>query len=144
MSTVFVRGKQSEKLRAVITCNFKWYRKVAFDIMLNVNVVNTLSVYKTVTAKNCSIIAMKEEIVGNLVKKAPALDVGPTNTKSNHVLVPNKRARCPKCYKKVKELGHKEAQKNAKKTSTKCDQCGVPMCQQCFNQEHTRTVSKQK
>lgn len=117
----------------------KWYRKVAFDIMLNVSVINALSIYKTVTSKTCTITSFKENIVKALTSKHHTPYELAVN--QEHVFVPNKCSRCPFCYKKrVRDVGRKIAQQNVKKTSAECNQCGV-MCRECFFEKHsTRKV----
>ncbi|CAG5044070.1 unnamed protein product [Parnassius apollo] len=40
----------------------KWYKKVAMDLILNVAVVNALTLYKSVTKKNIPIVDFRKEI----------------------------------------------------------------------------------
>lgn len=137
MRTVTVRNKQYDKPVAVMDYNagksyidmsdqmgaysnclrktVKWYRKVAFDLLLNVSIVNAWSIYKTVTNKNCTITTFKEDIV-KLCIYTPSPEAGYHELLSHLLVANNKRVRCPSCYKKsIRELGRRLAQKKCQK-----------------------------
>ncbi|XP_039295400.1 uncharacterized protein LOC120353924 [Nilaparvata lugens] len=58
----------SDQMAAYSGClrrGVKWYRKVAFNLMLSTAIVNAFSVYKTVTGNVLSITDFKEFIINS-------------------------------------------------------------------------------
>jgi hypothetical protein len=125
----------------------KWYRKVAFDLMLNTAVVNALSVYKTVTGKVISITEFKEAIINSWLDAAIDNEDLPQEVEpssfTEHKLVKASRKRCKSCYKKLtKTVGRSQAIIKAKKTFQKCQVCEENMCKDCFFEKHKTNVKK--
>lgn len=129
-------GSYSSCLRRSVKC----YRKVAFDLLLNVSHKCFSSLQRPIWLQsrwlqqpNISTTTFKESLVKELVRQQPQPSRTINSQVSLHILVPNKRTRCPSCYKKkVKEVGTQLAQKNCSKTTTKCNTCQIPMCKECF------------
>lgn len=113
--------------------SLKWYRKIAFDILLNTAVVNALSVYSTTTGNKMSITKFRESITNSLLTKKKR-----DNNLSSHSLKKNvKRGRCYYCYCQiVKEEGRKVAQKKTPRVWTKCESCEKFLCNGCFFSKH--------
>lgn len=123
----------------------KWFRKVAFDLLLNTAVVNAWSLYKTCTKKQDKITAFKEAIIDSWmdnwlkVRKTnlePEIEVSAT-----HSLIKTTRGRCKSCYKRiVKEFGRAHAILKTKKVNDKCNNCHERMCIDCFFSNHASKV----
>lgn len=117
--------------------SIKWYRKVAFDILL-LTVVNALPLYKSVTMNNITITRFKQEIIKPLLFKptVSALPVIPTS----HKLISCgnlKKRMCQKCYSRLSsEFGRKVAQNKTRKILTRCEGCNIFMCRDCFIKFH--------
>lgn len=114
--------------------SLKWYRKVAFDILLNVAVVNALSLYSRVTNRNIKITEFREAIIEDMLTKRdcvmPAIDI------HNLTKCP-KTNRCNQCYKDiVTRHGRKIAQKETPRLWTKCSACAKYFCSECFFKMH--------
>lgn len=45
----------------------KWYKKIAFELLLNTSVLNALSLYEEVTKKKCNVTSFREHLVRCLV-----------------------------------------------------------------------------
>jgi len=114
--------------------SLKWYRKIAFDILLSTSVVNALSLFKSVTKNNVKITFFKEEIIKSLLHKPEILKTIPL--KANHNLVTSengKKRMCQKCYATISTtLGRKAAQNKTRKVLTRCDECNIYICRDCF------------
>lgn len=63
------RSDQMASYSSPLKRSIKWYRKVAFDILLSTSVVNALSLYKSVTMNNITITRFKEEIIKPILFK---------------------------------------------------------------------------
>lgn len=115
--------------------SLKWYRKVAFDILLGTSLTNALSLFCKLNNKTIQITEFKEQIVLGLIKK----DVSPTQITKNHILQKfnSPRKRCVFCYKKLVEVfNRKEAQRKCNKVTTICLACEIPTCMPCFFESH--------
>lgn len=114
--------------------SLKWYRKIAFDIMLNTAVVNGLSVYMSTTRKKMSITDFRKHIIGKMLTVKPR-----DATLSTHSLKKmSKRARCYNYYIQIgKTEGRIVAQKKTTRVWSKCEACGKCMCSDCFFLKHT-------
>lgn len=87
--------------------SLKWYRKVLVDILLNITVVNALSIYNNVIQSKMSITHFRYCLVESLIKKNNIVH-GPLVEK--HALVTVNRGRCYICYIKMSaEKGRKFA-----------------------------------
>lgn len=140
-------GAYSNPLRRSV----KWYRKIAFELLLTTSMVNAFTLYKNVTGSNIKITQFKKEVIRYLVNSVENenIDKGnepPTKRRRIHTLKrkdgesKHKTRRCCKhCYKKNNELhGRKYATNRTLKVDTYCDDCeGKPfLCLTCFNEIH--------
>lgn len=132
------RSDQMASYSSPLKRSIKWYRKVAFDILLSTSVVNALSLYKSVTMNNITITRFKEEIIKPLLFKptVPSLPVTPTSHKL--IFCGNlKKRMCQKCYSRLSsEFGRKVAQNKTKKILTRCEGGNIFMCRDCFIKFH--------
>jgi len=53
----------------------KWYKKIAFELLLNTSVLNALSLYEEVTKKKSNVTSVREHLVRCLVKKNEILNI---------------------------------------------------------------------
>lgn len=72
----------------------KWYKKIAFDILLGTAVVNTYSLYKDVTENKMNITEFREELIEALFNLKPEVIVGVPAQVVHHVEKDSKRKRC--------------------------------------------------
>ncbi|KAL7643479.1 UNVERIFIED_CONTAM: hypothetical protein RMT77_005461 [Armadillidium vulgare] len=123
----------------------KWYKKVAFEFLLNTSVVNALIIYKEFQNKKVNISEFRESVIESLCvmkKKVPAristkhkLQECSERDKRNRKV----RKRCSNCYTNLKKtVDRLQAMKKCKKVTTYCDTCeGKPaLCMQCFFKKH--------
>lgn len=65
----------------------KWYKKIAFDLILNVAMVNALVLYKTVTNKHIPIVDLRKEILNSFLAKSATSEAPSERTiRKKHVL----------------------------------------------------------
>lgn len=121
------RSDQMASYSSPLKRSLKWYRKIAFDILLSTSVVNALSLFKSVTKNNVKITFFKEEIIKSLLHKPEIPKTIPL--KANHNLVTSengKKRMCQKCYATISTtLGRKAAQNKTRKVLTRCDECNI-------------------
>lgn len=120
--------------------SLKWFRKVAFDALFNVSLVNAHCLFTQVTGRNMSITQFRESIVSDLLKhKEPTPN---DNIVYVHNLTSANKGRCAQCYKAVVlARGRKYAQTHSTKCRTKCLACNKHFCLQCFFKQH---ITKKK
>jgi len=124
----------------------KWYRKVAFELLLGMSVVNAWVVYKHITQKKIGIRAFRDELTSKVLNINELLKPTPvTGCKDKDVHLLLKRVNdsgksirrpCRPCYSKFSKQGGRQlARQNAKKVCTYCDKCPdqPSMCINCFN-----------
>lgn len=137
-------GAYSNPLRKSV----KWFRKVAFELLLTTSVVNSYVLYKLVTGDNMSVTDFKKQIVKHLIRNnqdvtAPRQIPQPI---IQHVIEiktegskHQRRKMCKNCYKKnSEEHGRQYAMNKTKKVDTFCKSCtNEPfLCIPCFNELH--------
>lgn len=121
----------------------KWYRKLAFELVLNTALVNSWILYKEVTNDNISIFEFRKRVTYKLCESFPEenIDSEVKKIRRRHEIGThpyNKRRPCTKCYQKVKaESGWKKA-RNLGKVRTYCPACPDEpvLCLPCFNGVH--------
>ncbi|XP_014476746.1 PREDICTED: piggyBac transposable element-derived protein 4-like isoform X2 [Dinoponera quadriceps] len=128
--------------------SMKWYRKLAFELLLNTTVLNSYILYKDITKKNISITEFREKLAVHLTncreEDIPSGSIATTSKKRHkHQKQPGKvsavRKYCKLCYEKnAKQSGRAMARKMTKQVVTFCDTCeGQPfLCLPCFNKIH--------
>lgn len=91
--------------------SLKWYRKVAFEILLNTSVINALILYNKVNNCNMSVTEFRQSIILSMIEN-------PENDYVNFHSIVEKanRNRCAICYQKlVLKEGRDYAKKKQKK-----------------------------
>ncbi|CAK9833715.1 PiggyBac transposable element-derived protein 4 [Anthophora retusa] len=124
----------------------KWYRKLAFDLLLNTAVVNALHMYQSVTGTKISITMFRKQLVAALTQHShEQTPVEAGKSRRIHRLREKEgkahkvRKYCSECYSmNTKMLGRDIAKKNTKKVVTYCDMCQSHphFCLKCFNKLH--------
>jgi len=116
--------------------SLKWYKKIAFDILLSTSVLNALSLFKSVTKNSMKITIFKEEIIKAFLHKPDISAISFPNQNYNFVNSPDakkKKKMCQKCYSTISEaLGRRATLNKTRKVLTRCDKCNVFMCRDCF------------
>lgn len=107
----------------------KWYKKIAFELLLNTSVLNALSLYEEITQQKIDIISFREILIDNLLGKDEEIP-----TEYVHKLEETKsRRRCSSCYQNmVAQGGRIYAQKTTRQIKTKCTSCMKFYCITCF------------
>ncbi|CAK1553810.1 unnamed protein product [Leptosia nina] len=126
--------------------SLKWYKKLAFDLILNIAMVNAFVLYKSVTNKPITIVDYRKEILKSFLVKPTLANVpSERTTRRKHVLQKKEgpslkvRRSCVECYKKnVSTFGRAMARNKTKKVSTFCNTCyDKPfLCVECFANDH--------
>jgi hypothetical protein len=124
----------------------KWYKKLAFELLLNTCVVNSLILYKLIMKKKISISEFRMELALQLMKcEDNDLILVSTSSKPRHELkrkmgqARSVRQFCRKCYEKnSKRYGRTQAKNCTPKVVTYCDDCEESpfLCLECFNKVH--------
>lgn len=141
---------QKGSYASAVRKSIKWYRKLAFEILLNMTVVNAHNLYKKVpiTDKFMTITKFKEEIAKSLINLGLRnKQTDPTNQNMKHELLQmKKRGRCHFCYRYLScSFGRNHAVKNCKRVNTMCSKCDNKfMCLPCFFNNHTSTSNTLK
>lgn len=128
------RNDQMGSYASPLRKSMKWYRKIAFDVILTTSVVNALSLFQTVTSKRVTVTDFKENILKYLCYKPSIL--GP-RLDQPHKLVNAPRKRCSICYSKLLEAkGYKDAQNKTPRPTLQCTVCQSNQCMECFFEIH--------
>ena len=124
----------------------KWYRKLAFELLLGVAVVNAYFIFKKHTATQIGLREFRGKLAFTLLelKHAERLPLEPVR-RQHHMAEPeNKsskaRRRCKLCYKRLAETHVREiASKKAKLVNTFCQTCPKKsfFCLPCYQDFHT-------
>lgn len=132
------RADQMAAYSSALRRSIKWYKKIAFDILVGTSVVNAYSLFKDVTHSKITITEFREKLVEGLFNIQPEDNDAEQITNVAHNLSKNKqRRRCQTCYKKyVSTGGRQAAQKKTPKIYTSCEKCGMYMCLKCFMIKH--------
>lgn len=125
----------------------KWYRKLAFEILIGTNTVNALYVYKNLSKENISITTFKEQIIQGLTGMnnalPPRFPLEPRNPET-HCLedVGRKgRRRCVKCYEQLTNSdGRQVAMRKTPQVKYVCTTCKKNFCLKCFFVVHKYVV----
>lgn len=130
----------------VLRKSLKWYKKVAFDLLLNMACINSWIIYQEVIGDKIPIVEFRKTLVRALceipVYVDRKIDSGKT-TVHRLDLVDGKRYKnrrqCRSCYQQLSaEHGAVYARNHAKKVVTFCKNCpNHPFyCIVCFNKRH--------
>lgn len=140
---------QSDQMTAYQTPlrkSVKWYRKLAFEILLNTAMVNAWLMYKEVKNSDTGILEFRKSVAYGLCNARSSaeeveVDTSSRNRRPHHEMGQRevqKRKQCQMCYETAKKnLGWRVA-RNLKRIRTYCKGCeGEPfMCIDCFNKKH--------
>lgn len=124
---------QMASYRSPLRKSIKWYRKVAFELLLNTSVINAHIVYNKVINTNVNIQDFRKCIIlyltncNELIKRNEnSKDI----KKIGHKLLKaqgtsRNRGMCKSCYHRLKDkFSRKEALNKAKKVMIYCVECG--------------------
>lgn len=126
----------------------KWYRKLAFELLLNMAVVNASVLYNTKSNNPISILEYRKKLILYLCNigndSYTEEDDHVPRCRKRHELQkdsrkPAKRNRCKSCYAKcVKDHNSQIARNTVKRVTTFCNDCpNKPfLCIPCFNKIH--------
>ncbi len=129
----------------VLRKSMKWYRKLAFEMLLHMAVTNSWIVYQEVCGKTVSILEFRENLIKGLLKITPEVEEVSRPRASIHKLHQvegtrySNRRQCRGCYQTLsKKFGTQYARNRAKKVVTYCPECpNEPFyCLNCFNKNH--------
>ncbi|XP_029348356.1 piggyBac transposable element-derived protein 4-like, partial [Acyrthosiphon pisum] len=95
--------------------SMKWYRKVAFEVLLNTSVINALILYNKVNNCNMSVTEFRESIIFSMIDKP--VDTEIDNIEMHSIVEKTTSNRCAISYQKLvlKEGGRAYAQSKTKK-----------------------------
>lgn len=126
---------QLKSYNHVLRRGVKWYRKIAFELILGTSVVNSYILYKEITKNRISITEFKEKIIEAIFIPNAVLQA-PVNEK--HELEDSgKRNRCVVCYKRLsQEFNRKTATNKSPRSPWKCTACSKHYCVSCFFEDH--------
>lgn len=123
--------------------SLKWYRKVAFEVLLNTSVINALVLYNKVNNCNMSVTDFRNSIIMSMIKKPG--DIENENMDFHSIIEKITRNRCAICYQKlVLEGGRAYAQKITKKVRTIGPVCNKFYCSECFFVDHKYVKKKEQ
>lgn len=130
----------SDQLKAYATPlrkGIKWYRKLAFELLLGTSLVNAYVLYKIVTKGDISITAFKEKVVESILNLDILQEEDETELHLLDEVGSKDRRRCVICYEKIYENeGRKSAQLKTRKSKFCCRQCKKFYCLTCFFAVH--------
>ncbi|XP_043592229.1 uncharacterized protein LOC122571934 isoform X1 [Bombus pyrosoma] len=124
----------------------KWYRKLGIQLLLEISVVNALTVYKIATRKDVNIRRFRELLAAKLLGLSENTK-NPCLRWNQHIAVRKndsgrsiKRA-CKLCYAdKSRRTDRSKTRENLKKTTTYCPNCSdqPQLCIECFKVLHSK------
>lgn len=147
----------SDQMSSYYTClrkTIKWYKKVVFEIILGIAVVNSWVIFQNNTKKKIDMLAFRDQLIHSLLndnnddeeieddQNVPAPKKNPRSThkmKQLEGIARKNRKRCVSCYEKyAKEKGAKEARAKTKRVMTYCGDCEHKpvLCLEYFNKTH--------
>ncbi|KAI5728181.1 hypothetical protein M8J77_012602 [Diaphorina citri] len=138
---------QMTSYASTIRKGVKWYRRVAFEILLGMSVVNSWIVYRKATNKKIQMKKFREMMVSDFFSQCPP-ERRPSSSQSNrqhhlqYRIAQEKKIRrpCAGCYQKLRaqNVERKDAKKKPNFVVTYCDECPKKpqLCLDCFNRLH--------
>jgi hypothetical protein len=115
-----------ESYHSPLRRSLKWYRKVAFEILLNTSLLNAPTLFTTVTGNKMGVTKFRKSILKSLLKKS---QISQISQGENHKIVTCKRGRCYECYN---GMGKQGGRQHAQKVQTICISCSKFLCLYCF------------
>lgn len=119
----------------------KWYRKLAFEFLLGISVVNAWVVFRQLTGSKMHIRKFREILVKELLEINDQVEVKRPkllhHLKDRIINGKKIRRKCVECYTTMtKKEGRAFARKHAKMVFTFCENCESQLCRDCFNKVH--------
>ena len=120
----------------------KWYRKVAFDMILGVSISNIFLINKKFCGYVGTITDFRKSLIKEILFHYKIDDKNEkVEIKENHRFVTSfttKLKRCQFCYEdKFKKFGSSVAKNSSRKTNSYCLDCGEKwICKTCFISKH--------
>lgn len=149
------KSDQMTCYNSILRKSTKWYRKLAFELLLGTSMVNAWVLFNRFfnQGKLMPILEFKECIMMSLVVGKPRspLKPGPSclqviGKRNVHALIEadgpksKNRKRCRGCYEQISATeGTKIARSKARRVSTYCESCDEKphLCISCFNIKHS-------
>lgn len=130
--------------------SIKWYKKLAFELLLNTAVTNAWVMHNSIKNNSISLVEFKKRLViylshcqdtvsQNLPREIMMITKKRNEIKKREGKLILARQRCISCYKEnVKNFGSELARNKTKRVATFCADCpNEPnFCLACFNKEH--------
>lgn len=127
--------------------SIRWYKKIAFDMLLNIALINAHVLYQSVNKKKIKVTDFRITILKSFCANQQADEPALTRPKrKKHILEkfegPSRKTRrnCGECYKtNVKNMGRLQARNKTKKVNTFCGVCPEKpiLCHNCFFKVHS-------
>lgn len=123
----------------------KWYRKLAFDMLLNFAVINTWVIYQEAVTDKIPIVEFRKKLIRALCNIPDCIESAGLSRTTTHRIAADKgkryktRRQCRGCYQHLSaKFGAVHARNHAKKVITFCKDCPeTPFyCIDCFNRKH--------
>lgn len=139
---------QMTSYHSVLRRSLKWYRKLAFEFLFGVCVVNSWIIYNKISISKLSITEFRKRLAQELVLTTlaePKEDSTTTPKRLAHTFVKpsgpgrKQRKQCQGCYQELrKNYSSRESTNLVTKVTSYCMNCpGQPgMCLKCFNLKH--------
>lgn len=141
---------QMSSYHSVLRKGVKWYRKLAFELLFGVAVVNAWVIYNSISGeRKLSITNFRTMLAKALAQKENEDHHATENRQKKrlaHTFIKpegagrKKRKMCKGCYKTLREtMSSKEADKKVRRVISFCNECeGEPgFCLPCFNSFHS-------
>ncbi|KAK1125429.1 hypothetical protein K0M31_020472 [Melipona bicolor] len=130
--------------------SIKWYKKLAFELLLNTAVTNAWVMHNSIKNNSISLVEFKKRLViylshcqdtvsQNLPREIMMITKKRNEIKKREGKLILARQRCISCYKEnIKNFGSELARNKTKRVATFCADCpNEPnFCLACFNKEH--------
>lgn len=116
----------------------KWYRKVAFELLSAIAIVNAHVIYNQVT-QHIKMTKFRESVCNSMIFGDVGVESDTPKKYAYLLLTGESRKNCVKCYKNlVKEMPRTEARKKVRRVKTFCVGCPKkPMCKSCHIVAHS-------
>lgn len=139
---------QMSSYHSVLRKGIKWYRKLGFELLFGVSVVNAWIIYNKISGhRKISITNFRSNLAEALSNNAnSSRSERSVNKRRSHTFIkpegPGRKQRkmCKGCYKSLREtMTSREADKKVRRVITYCGDCeGQPgFCLPCFNEFHS-------
>lgn len=115
----------------------KWYRKLAFELLLGTAVVNAYHAHQEIANEKMTITKFREQIVSELLQVQEIPNVHEQQQHKLENLGRSGRRRCVVCFAKLKnESGRSVAMNKTPQSNLKCIGCNKHFCLECFFDVH--------